>query len=534
MQYNDVRGQFVFRRALVFLFALLSILYLLVILNGYVAGGPLLGDYWVPRRSQLPGLAAPDSMANLTLNETELEHLATVEKLAEQLEKEIEPIVQPIGVLQTPRVEEPKVEEQAETLPVSSGTSTELIPALEKTSKQQGVKPVQTLEFGKEGYEQLEPFYEQLHNVLTSGKEVRILHFGDSQIEGDRISSYLRTRLQKEFGGAGVGFVSVVPPTYPPYGLSLSPSRDWKFYSMMPANRRKSTLSYGIIGGVSQFTTYGDLTDTSKVSAEVKVKRELKAGRGMQFTRCHVLFSAPNADCRIGLFVNDSVNESHTFAASEKLQSAILPVPAEAAKFVVQFTASQTPNIYGISYETGYGIQVDNVPLRGSGGTDFGAITDTMFMQVNELLAPKLVLLQFGVNVVPSELSSYTHYGKQLQEQILRLKRLLPETAFILIGVSDMGRKEEETFHSYSNIGLVRKAQRKAAMEAGIAFWDSYAAMGGANSIIRWVNANPPLATNDYVHFTPRGARYLAELFCTALLDVYYNPDVYKRTLSEE
>ena len=71
-------------------------------------------------------------------------------------------------------------------------------------------------------------------------------------------------------------------------------------------------------------------------------------------------------------------------------------------------------------------------------------------------------------------------------------------------------------------------------MEAGIAFWDSYAAMGGANSIIRWVNANPPLATNDYVHFTPRGARYLAELFCTALLDVYYNPDVYKRTLSEE
>jgi len=340
--------------------------------------------------------------------------------------------------------------------------------------------------------------------------------------------------MQKEFGGAGVGLVSPVPPVYPPYGLTISPSRDWKFYSIMPAQRRKKTLSYGIIGSVSQFTTYGELADTTKVSAEVKVKRNLKAGRGMQFTRCNVLFSTPNASCRIGVFVNDTTEESHLYEASEALQRAILPVPTDAAKFVLQFTATATPNIYGISYETGYGVQVDNVPLRGSGGTDFSAISDTMLMQVNKVLAPKLVLLQFGVNVVPSQLTSYAHYSRQLQEQILRLKRLLPATAFILIGVSDMGLKEEEEFHSYSNIGLVRNAQRKAALGAGIAFWDSYAAMGGANSIIRWVNAHPPLATSDYVHFTPRGARYLAELFCTALLDVYNNPDSYRKNIIQE
>ena len=31
--------------------------------------------------------------------------------------------------------------------------------------------------------------------------KVRIMHYGDSQIEGDRISGRLRERLQKEFGG---------------------------------------------------------------------------------------------------------------------------------------------------------------------------------------------------------------------------------------------------------------------------------------------------------------------------------------------
>lgn len=515
----------VFRKALLFLFSLLLVLYALVLLNGQGDGRLLLSDYWVPRRSQLPGLAPQNTTRHLKLNDSVLEQLAKVDALAEQMEKEN---------AEQPNISSEKCEETPEPKDRTTKYEKKEVEVKLKTLEQQRVAPIQMLEFGEEGYTQLERFNEHLRNISASGEEVRILHFGDSQIEGDRVSSYLRTRLQKEFGGAGVGLVSPVPPVYPPYGLSVSPSRDWKFYSIMPAQRRKKTLSYGIIGSVCQFTTYGDLADTTKVSAEVKVKRNLKAGRGMQFTRCNVLFSAPNASCRIGVLVNDTIEESHIYDASEALQRAILPVPSDAAKFVLQFTATATPNIYGISYETGYGVQVDNVPLRGSGGTDFSAISDTMLMQVNKVLAPKLVLLQFGVNVVPSQLSNYAHYSRQLQEQILRLKRLLPATAFILIGVSDMGRKEEEEFHSYSNIALVRNAQRKAALGAGIAFWDSYAAMGGKNSIIRWVNAHPPLATSDYVHFTPRGARYLAELFCTALLDVYSNPASYRKNIIQE
>ena len=55
-----------------------------------------------------------------------------------------------------------------------------------------------------------------LDNFFKSLKEdaprelVRIVHYGDSQIEGDRMTEYLRYRLQKKFGGCGVG---TVPPT---------------------------------------------------------------------------------------------------------------------------------------------------------------------------------------------------------------------------------------------------------------------------------------------------------------------------------
>ena len=78
----------VFRRALLFLSSLLLVLYALVLLNGQGDGRLLLSDYWVPRRSQLPGLAPPSTTRHLKLNDSVLEQLAKVDALAEQMEKE--------------------------------------------------------------------------------------------------------------------------------------------------------------------------------------------------------------------------------------------------------------------------------------------------------------------------------------------------------------------------------------------------------------------------------------------------------------
>ncbi|MBA7681908.1 hypothetical protein ES703_90252 [subsurface metagenome] len=50
----------------------------------------------------------------------------------------------------------------------------------------------------------LYPVFKAFDNAYTSDKPVRIMHYGDSQIEGDRITSFLRNRLQKKFGGTGV------------------------------------------------------------------------------------------------------------------------------------------------------------------------------------------------------------------------------------------------------------------------------------------------------------------------------------------
>jgi hypothetical protein len=45
--------------------------------------------------------------------------------------------------------------------------------------------------------------------------------------------------------------------------------------------------------------------------------------------------------------------------------------------------------------------------------------------------------------------------------------------------------------------------------------------MGGRGSIIRWVEANPQLAGEDYIHFTPLGAKKIAQLLYDTL-HLYY------------
>ena len=44
-----------------------------------------------------------------------------------------------------------------------------------------------------------------LDSLTYSRRQVRIIYYGDSQIEGDRITSYLRHTLRKGRGGTGPG-----------------------------------------------------------------------------------------------------------------------------------------------------------------------------------------------------------------------------------------------------------------------------------------------------------------------------------------
>jgi hypothetical protein len=60
------------------------------------------------------------------------------------------------------------------------------------------------------GFQFLIPFFEKLYLLETEQKgDIRIAYFGDSMTDGDLIVQDFRNALQSQYGGKGVGFVSI-------------------------------------------------------------------------------------------------------------------------------------------------------------------------------------------------------------------------------------------------------------------------------------------------------------------------------------
>jgi hypothetical protein len=101
-----------------------------------------------------------------------------------------------------------------------------------------------------EGRENLVRFFQN----LNSGKQVRIMHYGDSQLEGDRITANFRNKLQVKFGGSGLGLRPAVQPYDFVFSAVQTNSPNWTRY---PIYGSVDTLvehkRYGVLGAFSRF-----------------------------------------------------------------------------------------------------------------------------------------------------------------------------------------------------------------------------------------------------------------------------------------
>ncbi len=61
----------------------------------------------------------------------------------------------------------------------------------------------------------------------------------------------------------------------------------------------------------------------------------------------------------------------------------------------------------------------------------------------------------------------------------------------------------------------------RVAAETGVAFFNTFEAMGGAGTMARWYTAEPRLVGADYIHPMPAGAKIVGELLYKALRDGY-------------
>lgn len=365
----------------------------------------------------------------------------------------------------------------------------------------------------------LHAFFAKLSILRVSGKVVRVMHYGDSQIEGDRVSSELRSLMQSRFGGMGPGLISIVPPTRQHTNFSLRYSGDWKRYSFQSEELKHNR--WGALFSFARFTRPDELIENDLEASFSLLPRSAGYRRSGRFRNAKIFFGYHEKPLYLELNRTGEVLEADIFSADNRLNVMQYSWKEPVNSLTVKMKGMSSPEVYALALDDLWGVAVDNIPLRGSSGLEFTR-TDTAFLRkMYSEFNTGMILLQFGVNVVPHIVSDYNYYEYGLYRQLTFLKKINPGVPIIVLGVSDMTMMDGGSYRSYPNIELIRDAQRNAALRAGCGFWDTYEAMGGENSMTAWAFAEPPLAQKDFTHFSYRGSMIIGQMFWNALLHEY-------------
>ena len=357
-----------------------------------------------------------------------------------------------------------------------------------------------------------------MDSLRSRKKNLHILYYGDSQIEGDRITSVLRDTLQAHFGGGGPGFL--MPVMTVPFTASFvtKPSPGWKkIDNYHVKGGRYRDIPFGLAGGFSLVADSLSAGEKKDFSCRVTV-HAFAPPRALQFNRLEVWLYAPTEGPSLRVMQGGSVvAEQPSLPAGSLLCNKFSLRPAE-RKVKLLFSTQAPFAVEGIVLEDSVGVSVDNIPLRGRPFMLFSRCDPVAVRAMYDSLHVCMVVLQFGLNVAVGNMHDVRHYRRTLQRELHWLRSNFPDIFVLVVGVTDMGGDRP---HLQEQLMLLRKEQRQTALREGCAFWDAYQAMGGDHAMARWARQNPSLARPDEAHMSREGSQLFAKMLLKALMEEY-------------
>jgi len=379
----------------------------------------------------------------------------------------------------------------------------------EEAKPEEAVAPVNRCPAGFTCLEDFSPdknalrnFFQALRN--TKHKSLRVAFFGDSFIEGDILCANFRDTLQTLFGGRGVGYVPITSEA-PQFRTTVQHEfENWETYSLVGKQDKNTPL------GISGYAFVPlDQNEVTFKPGRKQVPRRFDNIR---------LFYSNRKNAELTYTLNDTIEIVSALTIADSLQQLLIKGNnIKSVKF--QFNNPDSLIVYGASFEAGSGIYVDNFALRGNSGIGLYGIDPELLSQFNQFQDYKLILLQYGLNIVTqTDSMDYSWYKTKMVKVIRRIKEIIPEAGIVLIGISDRAGNIDGKIQTIPAIATMRNTQREIAIKTQIAFWDLYEAMGGENSIIKFVAATPPLAAKDFTHLTFKGGQKISKKLADAIL----------------
>ncbi|MBL7812156.1 MAG: hypothetical protein JNL57_08025 [Bacteroidetes bacterium] len=349
----------------------------------------------------------------------------------------------------------------------------------------------------------LSSFFASLSSCRDS--VVHIWYYGDSQIEGDRITQDLRKLLQSRFGGSGLGYIPFADvATY--RSIELKPSA-----SLIKQNcfTHKSPKGFGFAGKVFklniQDSSYQNITG-------------LWIAPSQKFQTLSLLYGKSAGGSLRLMGKDSSLKKSIKLPVTNECGIVRLSSSPFSGNFSVALPAET--QYHGFVMDGVNGIQVDNCGIRGHSGDGLSHIQNEVLRLQAAQLNTRLVVFHFGNNMIPYiKPGKYMdYYKKEFQALFSRYKRVLPGCSFLVVSSGDMGTVRNGEEQSYPYIQEFTDMLHEAAQSTDCAFFDMHALMQKDGGILAWVKKG---YANLDGHLSPAGQYRFSRILYDELMREY-------------
>lgn len=353
---------------------------------------------------------------------------------------------------------------------------------------------IEIVDYGADGNMGMDRFYAALDHA--NERPVRVGFFGDSFIEGDILTGWLRSMMQKTWGGKGVGYIEMGPETSGFRSTVTHRHGGWTEHQYI----NKRTFVKSNQGISSHYYT----ANGSKAWVEGAGSKYFAPN----FDQTSFFFLGKKND-KIRLTTNDTTIE-YNCRKNDSLQ--VLTYrgkrPFRKAKWEVENEDAESI-FYGMSMDGDKGVSVDNLSMRGQSGTQLLSFPTSYLRSMHKYRKYDLIVLQFGLNVASEQGKNFSHYQHEMERVVRHMHEAFPEASILIVSVGDRSYKNSEgqrtTMPGIRNMALY---QQNIAAQTKTAYWSLFNAMkqlGGIDSLVKIKAANL-----DYTHINFKGGRLVA------------------------
>jgi lysophospholipase L1-like esterase len=360
----------------------------------------------------------------------------------------------------------------------------------------------------------MDAFYKRLAATIRGekGAVTRILHYGDSVIASDYVSGTMRRRMQERFGDAGHGFITTANPW------------DWYFHNDVSHHASEGWEMSRITGPLTRDGMYGlggaSFHTSGVASATFGTVSRGDYGRKVSRFDVYYLEQPGGGDFQMEVKGQQPVRIS-TKGPVKVSRKASVTVPDGEASMTVRALGWGDVRMFGTVLERDVpGVVYDALGSLGGRALLWEQMNADHWKEQMTLRDPALVVLQYGTNESEMGYVNEAQYTKWMDDLIDKVRAAAPNASILVAAPPDRAEKGDDgRLHSMKTLLKIVALEEKIAKDEHVAFWSTFEAMGGKDSMARWVHKG--LAGSDLTHPSPEGAIILGDLFFKSLVTGY-------------